>query len=110
MNKTIFGQLAVLKGHNERVTSVAFSPDGKKIVSGSWDKTIRVWDAETGKEIIPPLEGHSQYVFYVAFSPDEKKIMIKLASDETIICDVNSGSIISRKSGSTHLFSICFIV
>ena len=48
----------MLKGHSDVVTSVAFSPDGKKIVSGSEDMTIRVWDAETGKEIIPPLEGH----------------------------------------------------
>ena len=75
MKKTIFGQLAVLKGHINSVTSVAFSPDGKKIVSGSYDQTIRVWDAETGKEIIQPLEGHSGYVNSVAFSPDGKKIV-----------------------------------
>jgi len=31
--------------HSDRVTSVAFSPDGKTIVSGSWDKTLKVWDA-----------------------------------------------------------------
>ena len=55
--------------------SVAFSPDGKKIVSGSYDKTIRVWDAETGKEIIPPLEEHSGTVSSIAFSPDGKKIV-----------------------------------
>ena len=59
----------------ECVSSVAFSPDGKKIVSGSEDKTIRVWDAETGKEIIPPLVGHSNIVYSVAFSPDGKKIV-----------------------------------
>ena len=31
--------------HSDRITSVAFSPDGKTIVSGSWDKTLKVWDA-----------------------------------------------------------------
>src|SRR5882724_9797865 len=40
--------LEQLIGYSDRVTSVAFSPDGKCIVSGSKDKTIRVWDAETG--------------------------------------------------------------
>ena len=75
MNKTIFGQIAVLKGHSDRVTSVAFSPDGKKIVRGSDDKTIRVWNAETGKEIIVPLKGHFDKVTSVAFSPDGKKIV-----------------------------------
>ena len=59
------------------VTSVAFSPDGKKIVSGSDDKTIRVWDAETGKEIIPQLKGHSEDVISVAFSPDGKNLITK---------------------------------
>ena len=39
------------------------------------DETIRVWDAETGKEIIPPLEGHSDNIYSVAFSPDGKKIV-----------------------------------
>ena len=65
----------MLKGRSDVVTSVAFSPDGKKIVSGSYDDTIRVWDAETGKEVIQPLEGHSESVSSVAFSPDGKKIV-----------------------------------
>ncbi|KAF8239905.1 hypothetical protein L208DRAFT_1449630 [Tricholoma matsutake] len=43
-------QLQVLHGHNDCVKSVAFSPDGSKIVSGSYDKTIRVWDAATGSD------------------------------------------------------------
>jgi WD40 repeat protein len=40
--------IAVLEGHTDPVTSVAFSPDGKRIVSGSWDNTVCIWDAETG--------------------------------------------------------------
>ena len=73
----------MLKGHSSAVLSIAFSPDGKKIVSGSYDQTIRVWDAETGKEIIPPLEGHSGYVNSVAFSPEGKKI-VSGSYDKTI--------------------------
>src|SRR5439155_25147218 len=40
----------LLKGHTWPVWSVCFSPDGKRIVSGSWDKTVKVWDAHTGQE------------------------------------------------------------
>ncbi|KIN98733.1 hypothetical protein M404DRAFT_827280, partial [Pisolithus tinctorius Marx 270] len=59
----------LLQGHAFMVNSVAFSPDGKKIVSGSWDKTVRVWDVEGGVQIGSPLEGHTDLVNSVAFSP-----------------------------------------
>ncbi|KIN99910.1 hypothetical protein M404DRAFT_86267, partial [Pisolithus tinctorius Marx 270] len=48
----------ILEGHTDYVTSVAFSPGGKRIVSGSEDKTVRVWDAERGVQVGSPLEGH----------------------------------------------------
>ncbi|KAK2731274.1 hypothetical protein FQN57_003536 [Myotisia sp. PD_48] len=51
------------------VMSVAFSPDGSKIVSGSGDNTVRVWEVATGK-LLQTLEGHSGSVTSVAFSPD----------------------------------------
>ncbi len=56
------------------VTSVAFSPDGKTLVSGSWDKTIRLWDAATGKPLGEPIRGHEGSVSSVAFSPDGKTL------------------------------------
>src|SRR6267154_452247 len=66
---------SVLRGHSRSVTSAAFSPDGKRIVTGSSDKTIRLWDAETGEPLRAPLEGHEHYVQSVAFSPDGKCIV-----------------------------------
>ena len=64
---------ALLTGHTDRVYSVAFSPDGKTIASGSQDNTIRLWNAETG-EHNQTLNGHTNQVSSVAFSPDGKTI------------------------------------
>jgi WD domain, G-beta repeat/AAA ATPase domain len=59
----------------DRVASVSYSPDGKRIVSGSGDKTVRIWDAQTGQPIGPPLQGHISDVNSVSYSPDGKRIV-----------------------------------
>ncbi|KAF8664862.1 hypothetical protein AX14_006690, partial [Amanita brunnescens Koide BX004] len=63
-----------LDGHKDYVLSVAFSIDGTRIVSGSEDKSVRVWDASTGEEL-KTLYGHSDYVRSVAFSSDGTRIV-----------------------------------
>ena len=60
--------LAVL-GHDGPMWSVAFSPDGKRLATGSLDMTVKIWDAQSGEEQ-RTFHGHSQPVYCVAFSPD----------------------------------------
>ena len=62
-----------LKGHDGKVMSAAYSPDGARIVTASGDQTAKVWDAVTGKELLT-LKGHDSSVNSVAYSPDGKRI------------------------------------
>ena len=73
-NNSKFVCLKTLEGHSYPVNSVAYSPNGTKIISGSDDKTVKIWDAITGI-CLKTLEGHSETVFSVAYSPDGTKII-----------------------------------
>ena len=62
-----------MTGHQSPVSSVHFSPDGKRLVSGSWDNTVMVWDPSTGEQLCQ-LRGHTDVVGSVCFSSDGKKL------------------------------------
>ncbi|MEO2089549.1 MAG: hypothetical protein ABGY75_08655 [Gemmataceae bacterium] len=67
--------LVQLRGqHKQRVASVRFSPNGKRLLTGSWDNTARIWDAATG-EHLHALEGHEYSLLTAAFSPDGKRVL-----------------------------------
>jgi WD40 repeat protein len=70
---------------------VSFSPDGKRIASGSYDKTIRLWDALTGEEL-QTLKGHTLGVNSVSFSPDGTRVVELVIHDQTIrLWDASTG-------------------
>ncbi len=62
--------LATCRGHTSKVLSVAFSPDGARLVTASSDGTVRQWDAATGREVEPPYDRHSGEVVAAVYSPD----------------------------------------
>jgi WD40 repeat protein len=74
--------VAELEGHRGRVNSLAFSPDGTLLVSGSDDDDVRLWTVATGR-LAKTLRGHKKWVNGVAFSPDGQ-IVGSGSSDGTI--------------------------
>jgi WD40 repeat protein len=90
--------------------SVAFSPDGHRIVSGSADNDLHVWNADTGQQIGAPLTGHTSWVLSVAFSPDGRRI-VSGSDDNTVrLWDAGTGHQIGTPlTGHTAaVFSVAF--
>ena len=81
----------VLRGHEEMVSAAAFSPDGARIVSGSYDQTVRVWDAASGAELLV-LRGHEDDVPAAAFSPDGARIVSGSWDNTVRVWDAASGA------------------
>jgi WD40 repeat protein len=79
------------------VCSVAFSPDGKRIITASWDKTARLWDADSGKQI-GEITGHVDALTGAAFSPDGKRIVTASVDRSARLWDAESGRLIGTRS------------
>ncbi|KAF8591398.1 WD40 repeat-like protein [Ramaria rubella] len=86
--------LRTLEGHSNCVTAISFSPDGKKLASASWDKTLRLWDVKTGTAIGSALKGHSSLVEAVVFSPDGRKLASASYDNTVQLWDVETATAI----------------
>ena len=85
-------EIRTFSGHSDYVTSVAFSPDGRQIVSASWDNTIKLWDTETGREILDWTSSTQRWgVTTVAFSPDGRQIILGDLVGRLELLDANTG-------------------
>ena len=91
-------RLPLFKRHSDTINSIAFSPDGKMLASGSSDNTIKIWNIADRLEI-RTLRGHSEAVNSVAFSPDGK-LLASGSSDETAkLWNIEDGSEIRTFTG-----------
>jgi WD40 repeat protein len=89
-----------LEGHTNGVWSVAFSPDGTLLASGSVDRTVKVWDVRTGA-IVRNLEGHSNWVRCVAFSPDGTLLASASYDSSVKLWDARTGELVLTLEGHT---------
>ncbi|MDR2700823.1 MAG: hypothetical protein LBB72_00165 [Spirochaetaceae bacterium] len=88
-------------GHSRDVSSVAFSPDGTRVLSGSSDHTVKLWDVENGREL-KTFSGHSNNVLSVAFSPDGTRVLSGSLDRTVKLWDVESGRELKTFSGHSR--------
>jgi TIR domain/WD domain, G-beta repeat len=94
--------LRILTGHEDAVCCVAISPDGQRLFSGGLDRTIKVWNLSTGKEI-RTLTGHDNGVYCVAISPDGQRL-VSGSEDNTIkVWNLSTGREMRTLIGHTSL-------
>jgi WD40 repeat protein/tRNA A-37 threonylcarbamoyl transferase component Bud32 len=89
-----------MRGHVGGVNRVVFTPDGKRIISGGEDGTIRVWDIATGKELMK-IDAHKSWITYTRVHPDGKQIASSSGENTVKLWDLDNGNLIRIFHGHT---------
>jgi len=93
--------IRTFNGHTSHVFSVAFSPKGDYALSGSQDKTLKLWDVSTG-QLVRTLSGHTNRVYSVAFSPNGRYALSGSYDYTLKLWDVSTGQLVRTLSGHTN--------
>jgi WD40 repeat protein len=99
--KQIHLELRTIRGHIGGIRSVAFSPDGHRLVTGSQDHTAKVWDLATGQPLVL-LTNHPGWVHSVAFSPDGQQVVTGSRDPIAWVCDAATGQRLFHLEGHTE--------
>ena len=101
-------QLMIKAGHSSLIVSVAVSPDNKFVVTGSHDKTARLWDVKTGAEI-HSFEGHSAEINSVAVSPNGSYILTGSDDETARLWSVDTGKELRSFQHSAPVKTVAFM-
>ena len=98
---SLIAELKGPKGHTDSVTDVAFSNDGQRVVTSSYDMTARLWDVQTGKHL-QTLFGHTWWVWAAAFSPDGRRVVTVGQDERAIVWEVDKDETYSTYKRKTE--------
>ena len=99
--------IKILEGHTKLISSAIFSPNGKKILTVSWDNTVCIWDSGSGK-LLKTLKGHSKRINNAIFSPNGEKVLTASMDNTARIWSSDSGKLLKTLKGHISIENVTF--